>query len=162
MAVSLKKPVKVDLSKPDLPRKLPEYTPIHLINEEETITKNDDRAPPKSNISSVAPKSNIPVVDCSGFDPSTMVSLKQISFKPVLKYAALGLLVLLLVAATIFIIVSTSEQISLDDISSASQSIFTFVFEVYKVVFSNPACLLIMGISALLTAIRLVQRTFRR
>ena len=37
MAVSLKKPIKVDLSKPVLPRQLPEYTPVHLIDEEETI-----------------------------------------------------------------------------------------------------------------------------
>lgn len=42
MAVSLKKPDKSDKvylskSEPELPRKLPEYTPVHLIDEEETI-----------------------------------------------------------------------------------------------------------------------------
>lgn len=41
MAVSLKKPDKVDLSKSvlesEFPSKLPEYTPVHLIDEEETI-----------------------------------------------------------------------------------------------------------------------------
>ena len=39
MAVSLKKSVKVDLSKPELPQKMREYTPIHLMDEEETIKK---------------------------------------------------------------------------------------------------------------------------
>lgn len=43
MAVSLKKPSKVDLSKPVLPRQLPEYTSVHLIDEEETI-KNSSSA----------------------------------------------------------------------------------------------------------------------
>ncbi len=41
MSVSLKKPSeeihKVDLSKPAMPCKLPECTPVHLIDEEETI-----------------------------------------------------------------------------------------------------------------------------
>lgn len=37
MSVSLKKPEKADLSKPSATRKLPEYTPVHLIDEEETI-----------------------------------------------------------------------------------------------------------------------------
>ena len=37
MAVSLKKSVKVNLSKPDLPQEMREYTPIHLMDEEETI-----------------------------------------------------------------------------------------------------------------------------
>ena len=40
MAVSLKKSVKVDLSKPELPQKMREYTPIHLMDEEETIKKS--------------------------------------------------------------------------------------------------------------------------
>lgn len=44
MAVSLNKLEKVDLSKPVLPRKLPEYTPIHLIDEEETIVNRPSRA----------------------------------------------------------------------------------------------------------------------
>ena len=44
MAVSLKKPEKVDLSKPESPRKLPEYTPIHLIDEEETIVNRPSSA----------------------------------------------------------------------------------------------------------------------
>lgn len=39
MAVSLKKSVKVDLSKPELPQKMREYTPIHLMDEEESIQK---------------------------------------------------------------------------------------------------------------------------
>ena len=39
MAVSLKKRVKVDLSKPELPQKVREYTPVHLMDEEETIKK---------------------------------------------------------------------------------------------------------------------------
>lgn len=43
MSVSLKKPEKVDLSKPELPRKLPEYTPIHLIDEEETMVNRPPR-----------------------------------------------------------------------------------------------------------------------
>lgn len=37
MAVSLKKSVKVDLSKPELPQKVREYTPVHLMDEEESI-----------------------------------------------------------------------------------------------------------------------------
>lgn len=40
MAVSLKKSVKVDLSKPELPQEMREYTPIHLMDEEETIKKS--------------------------------------------------------------------------------------------------------------------------
>lgn len=43
MPVSLNKPEKVDLSKPESPRKLPEYTPIHLIDEEETIVNRPPR-----------------------------------------------------------------------------------------------------------------------
>lgn len=39
MAVSLKKRAKVDLSKPELPQKVREYTPVHLMDEEETIKK---------------------------------------------------------------------------------------------------------------------------
>lgn len=37
MAVSLEKRIKVDLSKPELPQKMREYTTIHLMDEEETI-----------------------------------------------------------------------------------------------------------------------------
>ena len=37
MAVSLKKRVKVDLSKPELTQKVRKYTPVHLMDEEETI-----------------------------------------------------------------------------------------------------------------------------
>lgn len=44
MAVSLKKREKVDLSKPDTPPKLREYTPVHLLDEEETIQR--PRCPP--------------------------------------------------------------------------------------------------------------------
>lgn len=39
MAVSLKKSIKVDLSKPELPPKVREYTPVHLMDEEESIQK---------------------------------------------------------------------------------------------------------------------------
>lgn len=39
MAVSLKKSIKVDLSKPELPPKVREYTPAHLMDEEESIQK---------------------------------------------------------------------------------------------------------------------------
>lgn len=44
MAVSLKKPEKVSLEKSELPPKVREYTPIHLIDEEETIQR--PRRPP--------------------------------------------------------------------------------------------------------------------
>lgn len=40
MAVSLKKRVKVDLSKSELSQKMREYTPVHLMDEEETIKKS--------------------------------------------------------------------------------------------------------------------------
>lgn len=40
MAVSLKKSTKVDLSKSELPQKMREYTPVHLMDEEETIKKS--------------------------------------------------------------------------------------------------------------------------
>lgn len=39
MAVSLKKSIKVDLSKPELPPNVREYTPVHLMDEEESIQK---------------------------------------------------------------------------------------------------------------------------
>lgn len=39
MAVSLKKSTKVDLSKSELPQKMREYTPVHLMDEDETIKK---------------------------------------------------------------------------------------------------------------------------
>ena len=44
MAVSLKKPQKVDLSKPENPPPIREYTPVHLIDEESTIQR--PRQPP--------------------------------------------------------------------------------------------------------------------
>lgn len=44
MAVSLKKPEKVSLEKPELPPKVREFTPVHLIDEDETIQR--PRRPP--------------------------------------------------------------------------------------------------------------------
>lgn len=57
MSVSLKKPSdeihKVDLSKPAMPGKLPECTPVHLIDEEETIKSRVARLKPSDSSSDV-------------------------------------------------------------------------------------------------------------
>lgn len=52
MSVSLKKPERANLSKPSATRKLPEYTPVHLIDEEETMKNLSTRsaAPNKRDI----------------------------------------------------------------------------------------------------------------
>ena len=55
MSVSLKKPERADLSKPTATRKLPEYTPVHLIDEEETI-KNLSARSTTPNSRNVQPK----------------------------------------------------------------------------------------------------------
>lgn len=180
LSVSLKKPPKVDLSKPELPRKLPEYTPVHLIDEEETIKSipyppsvprveiKEDSVPPVNDIS----------IDISGFDlEARQYYFRKQRFFRILSVAVVVVAVAALIAFAIFLVnnvqieqtspsnvstVSEVEQSSPADVSLALELTFLTVSDVLNWFLNSPVFLFVMFISSLLFCIRIVQNLMHR
>lgn len=152
MAVSLKKPVKVDLSKPDLPPRLREYTPVHVLDEEETIHKSS--ASVSADVSDVIPsRSELP-------DSSEVLETVN---KHKLKRIVIAFLPILIAVALIsFFVVylrylpDLLSSLAPDD-SDQVESIVSIIYDLLDFIFTNP----IIAISLFLSAIGLVHRCIR-
>lgn len=169
MAVSLKKPEKVVLSKPNLPRKLPEYTPIHLIDEAETIKSRP--VPPKTvdletSKPDEAPSPRIDKIDidleCSNFKSHRInLNLARIIFT--FSYLAIGV-------SFLAYIISLCRSIDIDsteidstqvDVSIVLDSFFSIISAAFNWFLNSPPAMLIFGISLLVFFVHSLRNIFK-
>ncbi|MDE7398581.1 MAG: hypothetical protein K2N06_03545 [Oscillospiraceae bacterium] len=157
MSVSLKKPEKVDLSKSELPRKLPEYTPIHLIDEEETIVNR----PPRVSHSDVhlrveKSQSDGMVSDSTSkeVNENQPHSLKRIFIGIVLAAAVI------LAVSLIFLNLPNDFFQELSKASEDSQDFLTFSYKIFSYMVSNPIIIAILVISFAVAGINLIRKVF--
>ena len=152
MAVSLKKPVKVDLSKPDLPPKVREYTSVHILDEEETIHKSS--ASVSADVSDVIPsRSELP--DSSEvLETVNKHKLKRIfiAFLPVL----IGVVLIAFFAVYLRYLPDMLSAIAPDD-SDHVESTVSIIYDLWDFISTSP----IIVISLLLSAIGLIGRCCR-
>lgn len=154
MAVSLKKPSKVDLTKPDLPRKLPECTPIHLIDEEETIKHRSTHVENEVQIRlHHSDEEDRKIWDlCFEF-------LRRNQIKRIIGIVILVVFVLaVLIALVVFLVNNVHvEQSPSSDASAEFKDFFSVVFEAFGYIFNSPVCLFFLGISFIGIFCRLVR-----
>ncbi len=125
MAVSLKKPSKVDLTKPDLPRKLPEFTPIHLIDEEETIK------------SLSAP--------CPSSDPTPDIEIKHDRVFHIAFSAVIGVAVLAILIALVFLFINNLPNITpSEETAPTLKDLFSEVSAAFDYIINSPVFLLFL------------------
>ena len=142
MAVSLKKPEKVDLSKPDIPRKLPEYTPVYLIDEEETIKSHKEDLP-KSDIPRKLPEFDpVHLID----EEETIKSRFRFKFNSTMFFSIVSCIAVMIAIVSLIIAfckpvildsVSTSEHVSVDVSTSEPVSVDVSTSEPVSVDVSN-------------------------
>lgn len=160
MSVSLKKPEKVDLSKSESPRKLPEYTPIHLIDEEETIVNR----PSMSVCSDVRLQSLIGKLQSDEIAPdSTPKDVVEIQ-PHIRKRIVIGIiLAAVVVLAILFIWLNFPSDFFQDLAKSFEES--QDIYALLSVIASNPIVILLLAVSSVgifIYTLRKVFGTFTR
>lgn len=137
MAVSLKKPEKVSLEKSELPPKVREYTPIHLIDEEETIQR--PRRPPNQPQQSDKLKQHCKDDDIKSSPPATNNSKTSIIVH------LLVLLFTLLFGLGAFLVFYNCSP------SGSSEPVTADFFDIINLAFStimnNPLCIAFLGLT---------------
>ena len=184
MAVSLKKPAKVDLSKTD-PPKIREYTPIHLLDEEETILKCSRQPPIQPNqiddFEQTLEKNGIEVTDNGDVRSKREDEIKA-HYRALFLRSVFALVMFFIVLLVIFLVarssprvVSSSESVSIEvttssvpceNISDDSSNVFAGAFKDIGKMFSftcnfileNPLALLMIFSSGVFFLITLVRR----
>lgn len=161
MAVSLKKPDKVDLSKPEISRKLPEYTPIHLIDEEETIKSLSE--PPKAVDLEIIKPDEIPAPLMDETDIDLECSDRE-THKIKIDFARIGFILsgfavaVALVALIINILcVSIDIDAAPDEVSLSIDFIFSTVSDCFNWLLNSPLFMLLLGLSMFGLLIRTVR-----
>lgn len=143
MAVSLKKTHeelhKIDLSKSSIPGDLPECTPVHLLDEDETIQSRSVQ------LNSDA----VNIHRCNNDLESKRMENLQIIF-----LAVLGI-ICFFSASTVIISVIISNVPALKEFSD-------FCTEVVEFMLCNPFCCTMIAISFVVTGIRFVYSNFKR
>lgn len=158
MSVSLKKPEKVDLSKPELPRKLPEYTPIHLIDEEETIINRPPRVA-HSDVHLRVEKSQSYVI-VSDSNPKEVDEIQPHNRKRIIIGIVLAVTVVLAVSLILLNLPDNFFQ-ELSKVLEGSRDIF----DVFFFLSSNSLFMLLLAISSVVIGIHLFRKvlgTFTR
>lgn len=186
MAVSLKKPQKADLSNSDSPS-IREYTPVHLLDEEETIIKRPRQPPIQPQHiedDSAEVLSGEKRLEAARKNLKDFLRKYQYPFLISISVACLIVLVVLLIRTfspavhTSVENVSNTTVLSETSIYSASVesvpienasvnedysfvSYFNVFLETFKELIWHPAVLIMLGTTFLLLAIRLVKRIMR-
>lgn len=173
MAVSLKKPEKADLSKLAATRKLPEYTPVHLIDEEETI-KNLSARSATPNIRNVQPK----IRQCTPVhirdEQETHSDLrqyederrKQKKWYVLAWFGAVALVILVCVAVFLLVanmplkpVETPTEDITAD--MAAVEYIFSVITSALVYLLGNPLFMLLISLSALGCMVHCIKRIMK-
>lgn len=154
MSVSLKKRENVDLSKPELPRKLPEITPVHLIDEEETIVKRP---------STVVRSDVLPNSDKSHLDeiaPDSISKDMEIHHHN-RKGIVIGLvLFLVVVLAALLVLLNLPDNFS-QELSKAFQEFSSIFDETLVNLSSNSLITFLLGVSFFLAGVFLILKLFK-
>lgn len=167
MSVSLKKPERANLSKPSATRKLPEYTPVHLIDEDETIKNRPARstAPNKRDIQPKV-RSCTPVHirdEQETINPRSVSELrqyenerrKQKKWYVLAWFGAVALVILVCVA--VFVLVA---NLPLD--MAAVEYFFSVVTSFLGYLLGSPIFILLLSLSALGLAVNCIKRIMNR
>lgn len=185
MAVSLKKPEKVDLSKPECPPKMREYTPVHILDEEETIVKRPRQPPVQPQHSNdfeyLLEKNGIEVTDDGDVRNKREDEIKA-HYRSLFIRSVLALVMFGVVLLIVFLvgrssprvgssIESTPEQavtsVTASENASANEAltvtrVFEDVGEVFSFfcsfIFENPLALLMILSSGVILLIKLVRQ----
>lgn len=187
MAVSLKKCETVDLSKPEIPPKIREYTPEHLIDEAETILR--PRQPPippqhSNELELFLEENGIKVTD-DGDVRSKREDEINAHYHSLFVRSVIAVTVFCVTLLIIFLVghssprvssgesvptesisdvvtsVASSESVSSGDVSRAVGSYFEIFRSAFSYIFHSPACLIVLGLSALSLIIRLAQNIIK-
>lgn len=160
MAVSLKKPSTVDLSKPDLPRELPSYTPIHLIDEEETI-KSRPVPPPLTVIDTLEVKETYINFSKSDLEAKPVKLKNHERFTVAVGVVTLFAVVLSLVFLILAFIGSNNHIESSSEYLAVFDVFFSILSDTFRWILNSPLCLLIIGVSLFISFISMFNRIFR-
>ncbi len=154
MSVSLKKSEKVDLSKPVISRKLPECTPVHLIDEEETIKSCSARP----NISNVAESETVHSNDTRKTlsDDASEYEAERRKEKVfhVVAWFSVGVLVIAVCVAVFLVAVNLPEIVEPSDEVFSLDVFFSTVTSALGYLFDSPIVMLLMCISLLSIVVR--------
>ncbi len=146
MPVSLKKSEKVDLSKPVISRKLPECTPVHLIDEEETIKSCSARP----NISKVAESETVHSNDTRDGASEYEAERRKEKIFHVDSWFCVGVLVIAVCVAVFLVVVNLSEIVQpSDEVAFSLDVFFSTVTSALGYFFDSPIVMLLMCISVL-------------
>lgn len=185
MAVSLKKPYNVDLSKSES-QKIREYTPKHLIDEEETIVKPPRQSPNQPQ--------HIEDYSFEVFSEENELEAARINLKDFLRKYQYPFLISISIACLIVLVVllirtfspavhtfvenvpnmsvETSsysapvdstpiESTPMNEDASLSSSLFGILFDTFLKLISHPAVIFMLGISFLLLSVKIVMKFTR-
>lgn len=151
MAVSLKKPEKVSLEKSELPPKVREYTPIHLIDEEETIQR--PRRPPNQPQQSDKLKQHCKDDDIKSSPPATNNSKTSI-----IVHLLVLIFTLLFGLGALLVLYNYSPSSSSDP---PIVDFFDIIGSVFSMIMNNPFCIALLGLTFVGVFISLLKRIFR-
>lgn len=148
MAVSLKKPEKVGLEKTELPPKVRECTPVHLIDEEETIKRL--RQPPNQPQQSGKFKQHCKDNDIKSSPPATNDSKTSIIARllvliSTLLFGLVGFLVLYNYSPS-----GSSDPVTAD--------FFDIISLAFSTIVNNPFCIAFLGLTFVGVFISLLKR----
>lgn len=156
MAVPLKKPEKVDLSKPELPRKLPEYTPIHLIDEEETIKSRPVSTKPfdlETSEPDEAPAPQINKIDIDLECSDLEFHRKNLDISSIIFNIVFFAVCIAFIALIIFFILTENVPVSVDS-SNPFEVVFSIVSAFLNWIIHSPVCSIIFAVSLLMLLVR--------
>lgn len=151
MSVSLKKPSeeihKVDLSKPAMPGKLPECTPVHLIDEEETIKTRNLRSFRCPSAASVkirlhhSEEEDRKIWDCLNEELNELRHAKR---KRVITAVTIAVSVIVL---AVLVVVLVLNFVSSDILSLSFSGAFSIMSDVFDWLSGSPVFMLFLAIS---------------
>ncbi len=179
MSVSLKKSERANLSKPSATRKLPEYTPVHLIDEDETIKNRPARstAPNKRDIQPKV-RSCTPVHirdEQETINPRSVSELrqyenerrKQKKWYVLAWFGAVALVILVCVAVFVLVtnlplkpVETPTEDITAD--MAAVEYFFSVVTSFLGYLLGSPIFILLLSLSALGLAVNCIKQIMNR
>lgn len=148
MAVSLKKPEKVSLEKTELPPKVRECTPVHLIDEEETMQR--PCRPPNQPQQSDKLKQHCKDDDIKSLPPATNDSKTSIIVN-----LLVFIFTLLFGLGAFFVFYNYFPSGSSEPVTA---DFFDIIGSVFSTIMNNPFCIAFLGLTLVGVFISLLKR----